>query len=815
MTTFSAALFADAAMPLPTEWLLAFFSLASFVLLSLWAIALRRIRATVAEEARAAYSRDLVAHFRRGMEARLGDTGSASPSGGSDPAGDGLDGILAYANIAEALSGGYDCIYYVDLATNRYEQYRAHDRYESLNIEAAGEDFFAITQHNLPNNIHPEDLPAMQAAFDRKAMIAATKDGKAFTITYRLRLKDTWYWYSIRAVRTSDGGDGAGHLVVAVANVDDQVRREKGHEARADASVAKLEELLAQSANSRATLVKLATYQDADELRDLALRETGQALGAVAVYLYRHKLDGTTPLIHSWFRTPAHNVLPKSVAQDIGSPDYLDSHPDIRYVLGQQEDNNPDWDAMLKRAGAKRFLAGLLRVEGEVWGHVGYLVDREGAPGREEIEQFREACALVQIGVLRAKIIETRDTHQRQLVASARAANQAARAKTMFLATMSHEIRTPLNAVIGYSEFLNHPDLAPDEVREYTSGIFHSANALLALINDILDLSKLESGKIDMNGRCDLAKLFDELDSLFRYSAVTKGLLLSHTIRPDFPILKLSEEHLRQILLNLVGNAIKFTDAGQVEWTAEARENGEGTVSVDITVSDSGIGISREKLKTIFDPFVQDGATRGGKVYSGTGLGLPIVKRLLEACHGTIEMESEPGQGSRAHIHIAHVGVVPKNAPHETAATPGAAASGPAPGAAPGGTAPLKLPDGFRALIVDDVPINLRILGLHVRSIGVKDIAQAGSGQEALRCIAEKRPGVILTDMWMPGMSGADLAAEIRKNHDLDGVPLVAVTADNDVGATFDASLFADVLLKPVTADKLRLVMAHLFPNAR
>ena len=275
-----------------------------------------------------------------------------------------------------------------------------------------------------------------------------------------------------------------------------------------------------------------------------------------------------------------------------------------------------------------------------------------------------------------------------------------------------------------------------------------------------------------------------------------------NTIRKDFPILKLSEEHVRQILLNLVGNAVKFTDAGLVEWSAEAHEDGEGTVSLNIDVTDTGTGISKEKLATIFDPFVQDGATRGGKVYSGTGLGLPIVKRLLDACNGTIRMESEIGEGTRVHIHIARVPVLPKD-------------ELPAPDPASGGTAALKLPEGFCALVVDDVPINLKILDLHVRGLGVGDVMRAASAGEALKLLAEKKPDVILTDMWMPGMSGADLAAEIRKNKEFDNIPLVAVTADNDVGATFDASLFAEIVTKPVTAAKLRLTMMHLFPNAR
>ena len=791
-----------AAEATPQEWLLAFFALASFVLLGLWAIARQRIRAAVAQETRAELAGRILSRFRTGMEARIGTERSPAEMTvpGDLPADDALGGILSYANIAEALSGGYAGIFYIDVPTGAFEPFRSDGRNVAL-AEYAGRDYFSPEgQRALLAPVHPDDVPALREAFRRERILAETEGGRVFSVPYRYtgRAGGEPVWFLARATRVADE-DGGEHLVVAVADIDEQMKREKGHEARADASVAKLEELLAQSAGSRSTLVKLATYQDADELRDLALRETGQALGAVAVYLYRHKLDGTTPLVHRWFRTPEHDVLPKTIAQQIGSPDYLDDHPDIRYVLGQEEENNPAWDAMLRRVGAKRFLAGLLRVEGEVWGHVGYLVDRDGAPDREELEQFREACALVQIGVLRAKIIETRDTHQRQLVASARAANQAARAKTMFLATMSHEIRTPLNAVIGYSEFLNRPGLAPAEIAEYTEGITHSANALLALINDILDLSKLEAGKVDMTGRCDLAKLFDELFSLFHYRAKTKNITLKLSIPSDFPRLALSEEHVRQILLNVVGNAVKFTDDGTVEWFADAHPDGENTVSVTIDVADSGIGIAPDKLATIFDPFVQDGSTRGGKVYSGTGLGLPIVKRLLEACGGDVRIESEPGKGTRVRIHIPRVPVLP----------PGEKIVEDTP------NRPIALPDGFRALLVDDVPINLKILDLHVSGFGVRNIDRAESAPAALDAISRHRPDVVLTDIWRPGMSGADLAAEIRKHKEYDGIPLVAVTADNDVGATFDASLFAEIVTKPVTAAKLRLTMMHLFPSAR
>ena len=797
MSLFVFPLFAAAA-PSALEWLLAFFVLASFVLVCLWTVARQRIGAAVMQEARAEFLHRLLSRFRRGMESRLGPVAANAVEAGAEST-----DILAYANIAEALCGGYAGIFYVDILTGRFEPFRSDGVHTQL-TEYAGKDYFGEeVQKAILAPIHPDDVPALRAAFRRDAILAATAEGRVFTRSYRYVGIPAGepVWYSIRATRASGGDDH--HLVIAVANIDAQMKREKGLEARAEASIAKLEELLGQSAHSRSTLVKLATDQDAEKLRELALRETGEALGAVAAYLYRHNLDGTTPLVLHWALSPQNDTLPENAAQLAGTPDYLDQNGTILYRRGQPEDNNPVWDEMLRRVGATHLLAGLLRVEGEIWGHVGYAVCREGGIDSEEVEQFHEACALVQIGVLRAKILETRDFNQRQLVASARAANQAARAKTMFLATMSHEIRTPLNAVIGYSEFLTRPNLSPGEIREYTAGISRSANALLSLINDILDLSKLDSGIVDMSGRCDLVKLFEEMESLFHYRAVTKELRLSRSIRRDFPVLRLSEEHLRQVLLNVIGNAVKFTDVGIVEWSAQAEEDGPGTVAVDIVVRDTGIGVSKEKLDTIFDPYVQDSSMRGGKVYGGTGLGLPIVKRLLESCGGTIRMESEPGRGTRVLIRIAHVPVLPRKAP------PAAGGNESRDRAAP------TIATALRALLVDDVPINLKILEIHIRYLGIRDVAKAGSGEEALRLLSEHKPDIVLTDMWMPGMSGADLAAEIRRNSEYNRVPIVAVTADNNVSATFDASLFAEIITKPIAADKLRRTLTRLFPTAR
>ena len=545
--------------------------------------------------------------------------------------------------------------------------------------------------------------------------------------------------------------------------------------------------LLKNSSQGQSTLMKLATYQDAETLRDIAVRETGQMLGAVATYLVRHKNDGSTPVACSWFVSQEYDCLPDDVVQESESADYLDSHVFVKYRRNQKKDNNLKWDSLLGRIGANVFLAGPVRVDGDTWGHVSYVLKRDDELDSSDDERFREACAMVQAGVSRACAIEKRDEHQRQLAAAARAANRAAKAKTLFLATMSHEIRTPLNTLVGFSEFLNDPSNTPEDVKEYTEGISQSANALLAIVNDVLDLSRLESGRVDMTGSCDMPALFRELTNVFRYRARTKSVTIDSHIGQAFPTLNISEEHLRQIMLNLIGNAIKFTDTGSVEWSAECRPDGDGTVALHISVKDTGCGISQDKLRTIFDPYAKNEATRGGKAFSGTtGMGLPIVKRLLDSCGGTINIDSAPGQGTEVYVRIGHVPLV------------GQADAGPEK------ISMAKSLDKLSVLLVDDVPLNLKVLSLRMKKMGVGKIAMANSGEEALKALKSTQPDIVLTDMWMPGMNGADLAAAIRSGDICQDVPVIAVTADNDAKASFDMSYFAGIVTKPVSVDKLK-----------
>ena len=403
-------------------------------------------------------------------------------------------------------------------------------------------------------------------------------------------------------------------------------------------------------------------------------------------------------------------------------------------------------------------------------------------------------CGLV-YGVVMIQLL------RRQTQCARRAAVLAenhAQAKTRFLAVMSHELRTPLNAVIGFAEFLARGVEDAHTRAEYTHDILVSANALLALINDILDLSKLEAGALQMRvGRCDMNQLLRELPAIFGYRVSRHGVQLRIDV-PDepLPIVALLQQGMRQLLLNLVGNAAKFTDAGAIDvkarWT-------EATRTLHLEVSDTGCGLSAEKLARLFDPFVQDIGSRAqaaaGEI-KGTGLGLPIVKRLVDAAGGTIAATSELGKGTTFTVDIPGLAVLerPVRVPDAPVVVPAAALA----------------PTPVRVLVVDDMAMNRKILGIHLRNLKVPDVRFAENGVQALAEIQDWTPDLVLTDMWMPEMDGAQLAAALHKDARFAHVPIVAVTADVDVDATFDMSRFAQVIAKPITTAKLTALFNKL-----
>ncbi len=388
--------------------------------------------------------------------------------------------------------------------------------------------------------------------------------------------------------------------------------------------------------------------------------------------------------------------------------------------------------------------------------------------------------------------ITRQEEAERELIKALAAAESASKAKSFFLATVSHELRTPLNAVIGFSELLKRGGIAPEESKECVESISIAGNALLNLINDVLDLSKIEADQMEIAPQTiDTSALLAEIKAIFSNKAAEKQLQLIIDAPAKLPPMQLDSLRLRQILLNVVGNALKFTRNGFVKIKVEFNpyDNNDGKGELIIEVIDSGVGISAEFQKRLFTPFAQQRTSDDKFNREGTGLGLAITKRLIDKIGGSISAESEPGKGCRFVItleNISYGGELPKAKPEVQA--------------------DLKLPEaGLDVLIVDDIPINLKVLASMLKQLQIV-CRSAESGREALEQIERKTPDLVLTDMWMPEMNGDELALRIRTDERCKNVRIIAVTADSEARGGEHADRFDEILLKPVTLDKLRRI---------
>jgi len=372
----------------------------------------------------------------------------------------------------------------------------------------------------------------------------------------------------------------------------------------------------------------------------------------------------------------------------------------------------------------------------------------------------------------------------------------ADRAKSYFLATMSHELRTPLNAVIGFSELLQKGHVSQKEQSDYLRSINCAGAALLNLINDILDLSKLEADQLNISpGKTNLQTLAEEIASVFRLKAKSKNITLNiQTSGLRYPVY-VDHLRIRQILLNLVGNAVKFTHNGGVTIRLDFQLSGTDSTGVlQIQVSDTGIGIPAEQAKKIFDPFFQGETTRGNRVYEGSGLGLAISQRLIHKMGGTIELESKENKGSTFTIRLQSVKFEPSAdaLPHEKTAQ-----------------TVREFTCRRKALLVDDVPMNLKVLTAMLKTAGVATFG-VSSGQEALKILEKEEVDFVLTDLWMPGMNGEELARKIHTLPGKENLTVIGVTADTEVKNSFSTEQFHEILLKPVTIKSLQKMLSRL-----
>jgi signal transduction histidine kinase len=379
--------------------------------------------------------------------------------------------------------------------------------------------------------------------------------------------------------------------------------------------------------------------------------------------------------------------------------------------------------------------------------------------------------------------------HMAELEKALVRARAAEKARSMFFSIVSHDIRTPLNAILGYTELLQVGLWNQAERETALESIRASGTTLLELVNDVLDLAKMDAGRMTLQPTpVRLDKLAGEVFASFRMAAEGKGIALVNRTAGVPPVL-LDEHRFRQILFNLVGNAVKFTSSGSV--TVAAVRTG---TTLEVSVADTGCGIPRDMLGSILDPFVQvQDPTHSADRAGGTGLGLSICRRLVEMMGGELLVDSEPGKGSTFTARIPGVAVQGEQA----------AAAETTPAAAP---AAANRPD--HVLVVDDSPVNRAVLSAFLKRAGVAAIDQACDGAEALTKLAAAhvagRPhDFVFTDFWMPNMNGTEFIEKLRASPRFAHLPVYAVTADTESRRDPRTALFTGILLKPLTYAKL------------
>ena len=524
------------------------------------------------------------------------------------------------------------------------------------------------------------------------------------------------------------------------------------------------------------------------------------------IYIWQNVVQNNNlhfTLTHEWLEESVDFGLPVSTGHTLSYveniPGWFERFLRNEYVYGPASEMPEKERIILERGFVKTILAVPVHLHGVFWGFISYDNCRiEGTLTRDEIDILTSGSLIIASAINRNSITAN-------LQEAVQKAETASRSKSDFLANMSHEIRTPMNSIIGFSE-LALDDYIPSRTKDFLKKILDNSQWLLQILNDVLDISKIESGKMELESiPFDLNEIFNACHTMFLPKAEEKGVAIYFYAEPAAGKRLYGDPvKLRQVLSNLLANAVKFTSEGIIKMQAYTKEITKDSVTVLFEVQDSGIGISYDQLENIFDPFSQadSGTTRK---YGGSGLGLPITKNIIEMMGGKLDVESAPGIGSKFTFQIVFLAT---DAPADSPAY-----------VEPVYDDSAKPIFKGEVLVCEDNTMNQQVICEHLDRVGLTS-AVAQNGEEAVKMVTErpdsadsstngsvgsgkKQFDLIFMDIHMPVMDGIEAATEILK---LDSnIPIIAMTANvmaNDKEVYSKVGM-KDIIGKPFSSQEL------------
>lgn len=607
-------------------------------------------------------------------------------------------------------------------------------------------------------------------------------------------LYDNTHWIEIRGNATISQGtitEGAGMILPAGEKI---AALEKS-----EIQLASLNELHNLIINFSTMLVQ-ASSTEVPQAIQLTLQRLGEYAGVDRVYIFEHdqSLDvvnntyewcneGTSPEIENLQGIPFDLVPRWKEKFALNEYVYIPLISEIasEYIAEKE---------ILEPQGIISLLALPMFYGSRFYGFIGFdAVRQQRVWNDEHIALLRLAGEIISGTINRARF-------ETELIDARQQAEEANHAKSEFLATMSHEIRTPMNAILGFSEILLNT-AENDQNKTYLNAVLSSGKTLLALINDILDLSKIEAGQLEINEEpVDLKIVFQEISQVFLPKVDEKQLYLQINLPDGLPDrMVLDDVRLRQILFNIIGNAVKFTHEGgvKVNVTFSEAEGAGGFIDLSISVADTGIGIPEGAIRKIFQSFFQVEGSNTRK-YDGTGLGLAISQKLVQIMGGRLQVESKVGEGSTFTIVLPGL--------ERTEAMPEVKDSFDWSGVE------VKF-DGSTILVVDDVDFNRELVKSFLKSHKLT-VLEARSGIEGVELCNACKPQLVLMDLRMPQMNGYDATEILRSQTNTAHIPVVAFTASSmKHDEPRIRKLFTDYVRKPISRNELVRVLTRHLPH--